>query len=299
MSFDDLRGAFTELEVESGVPDMVFFSTDRVNRSIVRNHLAIEENRILKTREIELYLNKNNSAMILKNNLIRNILKEEMVYMIHNYSRKENLPSHYVELIRESKCIEILIKGILVKVSKIPIDHKLNSKIKDLVDITNKNIIMQTPYFRVNVIQQFIHSEVCSKYGDMFYRNLPARHMRCLLSTIRLYISLRDIVTKDSSYIQEMMKLTQIEAEKENYGNRHSDSYKINFYISGKNYVSKWRVKHMKHISYYAKEITRNSIKTIEEVYSAGNSEREIIQNLTEYYVDSNFIRPGGAHIQS
>lgn len=292
MSFDDLRGGFTELEIEAGIPSLCFFIANRPNEIQHKGYLNSNESVILKHKEIEFYLEQERSSLALKNNLVRNILIKEIPYIISNYSRKENLPIHYVNLIDESRCIEILIKGMLVKVAKIPIDRELSLKIGRVIDMVGVNSKMITPYFRVNYIQNFIHNEVASRYGVKYHEKLPARHMRCLLSTIRLSISLRDIENEDGSHLQEMIKLTKIESEKEN-----SNNYNVPLDISGKIYVPKWRVKHMKHISYYAKEMTRASLQAIEEIYSLSNNELEAIQKITEYYVNSDFIRPGGAHI--
>lgn len=292
MSFDDLRGGFTELEIEAGIPSLCFFSENRATEIQAKDYLTCNEKLILKHKEIRFYLEQEWSSLALKNSLVHSILIKEIPYIIRNYFKKENLPVHYFNLINESRCIEILVKGMLVKVAKIPIDRELDLKIRRVIDMIGLNAKMITPYYRVNYIQQFIHNEVDSRYGVGYHEKLPARHMRCLLSTVRLSISLRDIENEDGSHLQEMIRLTRIESEKEGVNN-----YDVPLNMSGKIYVPKWRVKHMKHISYYAKEMTRTSLQAIEDIYSLGNNELEIIQKITEYYVNSDFIRPGGSHV--
>ena len=298
MSCDDLDmlGAFTELEIAAGVPDLVFGPREESTGRGFGYELDAYD--VLDEKEEEQVRTRENSAAKLSKTsetldsfkmcVIKLLLEEEIDYIIKRYSKKESLPDIYHGLIRQKECLEILIKGMLGKVAKINITSSLEEEVRNVVATVLKNKGMCTPYQRVGEIQSFIHNKVDEIYGRGSCTNLPKQHMRNLLSAARLYLSIREISGGNALYLNYIMDKCEAEAEEEE---KRAEQYCSSDYVylaAGKHYYPKWRVRHLRHVSYYSRESTRELISNIREV-----SEAEIGEGLARDKIISLYARNG------
>lgn len=300
MSFDnsDMLGAFTELEIAAGIPDLVFgtnrggdgggFGYDFSEEGVAGGDepedawRSFQIDRKLSAARISA---RCNSTDILKMELIKKILNDEVGYIIRRYSKKEGLPDIYHELVRQDQCLEVLTKGMLGKVANINITSSLQEDVKNTASVVSINENMDTPYRRVGAIQDFIHKKVDESYGPGASRRLPVKHMRNLLSAARLHLSIKDILKMDASYLNRIIQKCAAEAEEEDRRAENNDSSSPVFLESGKRFYPKWRVRHLRHASYYSKESTRELISAIQEVDETGYGEKAAREKIVSLYI--------------
>ncbi|MDR5900263.1 hypothetical protein QC823_14930 [Halomonas vilamensis] len=263
---DDLRGGFTELEIAAGVPELAFGS-HRSSQDKSYQEILNKERDSKKYKKNESYiksiLDGNETLSFIKKRLIKLILEDERNYIIQRYALKERLPEAYVNIIKDERCLEIMIKGLISKVSKISLTSCINNAIIKLSSDVKTNISNEVPYYRVERIQKFIHQEVDKVYGNGSHKNLPVSHMRNLLSTARLYLSLYDISYHGDSYNNELMVIGDKLAEKEFLDAESFYQDGLEYLNSTKKYYPKWRVRHLKHIKYFCSKGSRDLIETI------------------------------------
>lgn len=297
VSFDnsDMLGAFTELEIAAGVPDLAF-GTNRTIKGGGFGYDIDEEvsecdggalTEYQSAREISAtrMSEKCDSLEKFKVMLVNKVINEEMDYIIARYSKKEALPDIYHGLVRQDQCLEVLIKGMLGKVAKINITSSLESEVKEVVCSILLNEEMQTPYTRVGKLQRFIHGKVDEEYGESSCAKLPRVHMRNLLSAARLHLSIREISENNLKYFNHIMQKCSAEAEGEYKRDSQDASLRFVFLAAGKRYYPKWKVRHLRHISYYLKESSRSLISEIQEVNNEGGfSDKDAREKLISLY---------------
>lgn len=300
VSFDnsDMLRAFTELEVAAGVPELAFGTNQACNgRGVgydIGEDFPGEDNGALNALQSARKLSATRiserceSLRILKMKLIKRILNEEVDYIIKRYSKKETLPEIYHGLVRQDQCLEVLIKGMLGKVAKIKITSSLEAEVKEVVDSVLRNEGMDTAYTRVGRIQRFIHDAVDNTHGESSCAKLPRVHMRNLLSVSRLHLSIREMSEDNSEYVSAMMKKCSVEAEKENKKDIVDGSLRFVYLAAGRNYYPKWKVRHLRHISYYLKESSRKLISDIQEVDEGDLGEKEARERVVFLYYSHN-----------
>lgn len=280
---DDLLGGFTELEIAAGVPELAFgspkSSQDKSYEEILNKELALK-----KAKKNESYvrnmLDGNETLSFIKNRLIKLILEDERTYMIQRYALKERLPEAYVNIIKDERCLEIMIKGVISKVSKISLTSCINKSIIKLSSDVKTNYSNEVPYYRVERIQKFIHQEVDKAYGEGAHKKLPVNHMRNLLSTARLYLSLYDISYRGDSYNIELMVMGDKLSDKEFFDAEAFYQDGLEYLNSTKKYYPKWRVRHLKHIKYFCREGSRGLIEAIIDYEDENLSEETQKNNL-------------------
>lgn len=272
MSFDteDLRGMFTELEIASGIASFIDGTDDReaeAPSNQEKEHLERidkeKKNRELNAIEMS---EKCKTLESLKTLMIKRIINEEIEYIIKRYSLKEELPAIYHQLILKDECIEVLVKGMLSRFAKIKINADLDIKIKKLASSVLQNDSLDSPYTRVGRIQEFIHYTVDANNGRFSCAKLPKLHMKNLLSAARLNLSIKDISEGGILYIKTIMDTCYYESKNEIDNNEPDVSLRLALSSVCKNYYPKWKVRHLKHISYYSRETSREIIESIQNI---------------------------------
>ena len=277
-SHDD---GLTALERASGVWNLLYgrcscnecddclkYKSDRVDLLKKRQREIENSERFKQATKIiaGLYNNKQ-----IKEALIKKIHQESLDYAMIRYMQKESLPSYYSSILKSTSCIETIIAGILYKVCKIRKTEMLDDEIRKLVDSLYKNDDLLIAYDRVTKIQQFIHKTTEQYLGKEYPRLIPIEPMKNALSAARLHLSIRDTIDRGAAYVMHIDRLTKAAQKLELEQPRPSTA------PLGKASWKKWRVRHLRSISYFFPNRKVRFIKLLENL-----DERMTIEEFTE-----------------
>lgn len=197
------------------------------------------------------------SKKLIKLKLIHRLMLDETHYAISRYLKKESIPPHYSKIVESHNCIEVLIKGFFYMICKIKYSSSLDLKIAQLYEAIKKNNAQLIVYDRVSLIQKFIHGEMDRLYGEGSCNKIPANHMRILLSVSRLHLNLSDLTSKDESYSVYIDELSMSAANFEYFNPRVTELRE------GQHFIPRWRVRHIKPLSYFYTKSKRLKIARI------------------------------------
>ena len=128
--------------------------------------------------------------------------------MIKKYTEDEKLPKEYVNLVKEPKCIQILIKGFLKQKCKLDLTKELIEEIDELIQLIYINFNLDIVYDRVRDVQEFIHKKVRQKNGEDSHFDLDRQDMKNILSSVRLHLNIYDIKNKSIDSLIDIIKKT-------------------------------------------------------------------------------------------
>lgn len=275
MSLDsnEIRGMFTENEISAGIVGIYngnYDDEDPGQTHQKSEKLEIERNRVRNSRKT-LAIKAIAGAQTwveIRQRIIKLLHRDQLEYAIARYAHHEALPLYHTAICKEIKCLEILIKGMLGKICGIELTSKLVTEIDKLCSNIRSNESKEIVYTRVSKIQRFIHQKNNLVYGENAHLTLPVHHMRNLLSTSRLHLSIVDIETKDNEYLEKIRALTAqaVNLEDCDAGNRVKSNIYWENTLSSKNYYPKWRVRHLRSIEHYFQKNVRDAVTVIESL---------------------------------
>ena len=264
----DLRGCLTELEISSGVGEILFGTgrdddLDDGNGSLAKGPTknskelggGVSAERLKSGAKLIASLD---SVKQIKRRLTHKLVRENTDYAIGRYLRTEGVPAVYWDVVNSQDCIETLIRGIFYKVCRMSSSMALNSEIAELCDQLKKNTALATAYDRVGLIQRFVHSKVDNHFGEGAHSRLSVKHMRNLLSVARLHLNLHDINSIDEQYFLHMDRLSMAIANLEYFLPKETAL------PAGKLFFPKWRVRHLRPLTYFYEESIRKKLTELE-----------------------------------
>ncbi|WP_155833507.1 hypothetical protein [Halomonas sp. BC04] len=288
MSFDNysMANLYTDLEIASGIPGLVSGKCDDegLSEEEVDHQEELSPAQQVRLGKIIKIGGGNPDFESFRSCAIKFILEENVGAIIRRFSKKEGLPDAYSELVLKSDCLSVLIKGMLGKVARIPLSSEVVKSIDFASGWALDSPLPQTPYQRVSGLQRFIWDKVDQSFGKGAAQKLPTKHMRNLLSAARLHISIADILNKDAVYVRDVMRMCAQDAEEEERYAEHGMSAGLVF-KSGKNFYPKWKVRHLRHVAYYAPSIVRSAVSKIENFDICLIGEGEARESIVREYI--------------
>lgn len=255
MSYENYSGGLTELEQAAGVgfSMRVDYSDDDVecscakceeceSRSKNKNTELQSSVRFKEAAKLVADLSENREV---KYALIKKIHQEGLDLAIVLYMRHEKLPKYYATILKSQNCIDRLMKGIFYKVCKIRPTLKLTEEIIALSSSLRRNHSRCTPYERVSQIQKFVHQNVDKHLGEGAARSIPVEPMKNALSASRLHLSIFDVIDHSPLYIYYMDSVSTAAMQLE-YDEPRPSAAPL-----GKETWKRWRVRHLRPLSYY------------------------------------------------
>ena len=193
--------------------------------------------------------------------LLRRIHLDSLDVAIVRYMAYEALPAYYAVLLKSPQCIERLIEGLFVKVCHIAPTPDLSDDILHLSSALCSNPLRQTAYERVGHMQRFIHDTIDRQFGNGAALALPVVPVKNALAAARLHLSIAD-VNRSADYIEQLdaasvRAMTAEDAEPQYFAAPQ-----------GMRAQTRWRVRHMRPLSYYFPQDHRNllmSLRIIDE----------------------------------
>lgn len=215
----------------------------------------------------------------IKNALIKGVHKESLDHAIISYMVAEDLPYYYASIVRSPNCLDSLIKGIFFKVCGLQANPILVAKIKELEATLQANPERLIPYDRVGRMQQFIFQTVNLYMGPNSDRAIPTDPMKNGLSAARLHLSIFDVTDHHPSYVVHMDTMSTAATFLEYDDPRP-------FIVSpGKTLRRRWRVRHLRPLSYYFTLKHRELINRLAGV-SEGMSTPDFLREILQVYAD-------------
>ena len=265
LSYDDDIEGLTETEIACGCrwslldwdgqePDLRRDKAASV-RKVISEEEAIRSDRLSKGAKLIAGLN---GATQIQRRLIYQLMLENSEDAINRYLKKEGVPAIYQPLVTLDDCIETLIRGIFYKVCRMRRSADLDREIKALNNSLRENSQHLIAYERVGLIQHFIHRKVEKAFGNQ--SSLPVHHMRNLLSVARLHLSLHDLVSKDEAHALLLDDLSSARAAIEYFTPTET------ILPEGKTYYPRWRVRHLRPLSYFYQQFWRQRILDIKKL---------------------------------
>ncbi len=187
----------------------------------------------------------------IKLELIHQVYKEGMDSAIRRYMKKEALPMDYYPILKSQKCIDNLINGLLYKICHIDINLALYQQIANLSCTARRNPNSLSPYDRVTQIQQFIHYTVDQYIGDGAACLIPVIPMKNTLSAARLHLNIFDIINNPLVHTMYLNELATFQSKLEYDNPRPLKMPQV------KRYYPRWRVRHLRPLSYFYGENQR------------------------------------------
>lgn len=221
-----------------------------------------------------------NSNREIKLALIHKIYYDSLQSAIVRYMTKEKLPGYYSAILKSSECIDKLVKGILYKVCKIEPNNALADQISNLSSSLHKNASRLTAYDRVTNVQRFIHCTVDKHFGVGAALSIPVVPMKNALCAARLHFNISDITDRPPSYIEYIDIVSNASLQIEYDDPRPSTA------LSGKRSWPRWRVRHLRPISYYFRKDHRATIQTLKDL-DENTPFEEFLHNAVLIYVDN------------
>ena len=190
--------------------------------------------------------------------LVQQLMREETDAAIASYLWRERIPAPYHALVRLDDCIEILVRGIFYKVMALPRKAALDAEIDRLCASLKANEEKLIAYERVGVLQRFMHEKLRVHSDAGPGERVRVAPMRCLLSVARLHLNLVDLKARDAGYAIYMDEVSSARASLE--------------YLSpstppppaeGKRIYPRWRVRHMRPLSYFYSRKARRRLSAL------------------------------------
>jgi len=261
----DMRGSLTELELRSGVYEIMFSTCDDgPEDDFDKASLALKpaRNHAKEGDEARGDRLKNGAKLIagladtmqIRRRLTYKLLLENSDAAMERYLWKEGVPASYRSLVISDDCIGTLVRGMFYKVCRMRRSAELDQEIIALCDSVRKNPQHLIAYDRVGLIQRFVHGKVDAKFGEGAKSRLPIKHMRNLLSVARLHLSLHDLHSMDEDHILHLDELSTARAHVEYV------SPKVPELPSGKSFFPRWRVRHFRPLSYFYEKSLRQKV---------------------------------------
>lgn len=188
--------------------------------------------------------------------LLRQVHLDSLDVAIVRYMAREALPAYYAVLLKSPQCIERLIEGLFVKVCHIAPTPDLSDDILHLSNALRSNPLRQTAYERVGQMQRFIHDTIDRQFGDGAALALPVAPVKNALAAARLHLSIAD-ANRPADYIEQLdaasaraMTVEYIEPQ---------------YFAApqGKRARARWRVRHLRPLSYYFSQDRRNLLTSL------------------------------------
>lgn len=221
-----------------------------------------------------------NSNREIKLALIHKVYHDSLQSAIVRFMTKEKLPGYYASILKSSECIDRLVEGILYKVCKIEPTNTLADQIGNLSSSLRKNASRLTAYDRVTHVQQFIHCTVDQRFGVGAARSIPVVPMKNALCAARLHFNISDVIDRQPSYIEYIDTVSNASLQIEYDDPRPSTA------LSGKRSWPRWRVRHLRTLSYYFPQYHRATIQALKNLDENTPSE-EFIHNAVLLYVNN------------
>lgn len=177
--------------------------------------------------------------------LIQKVQRDGMDSAIVRYMAKEALPEYYAAILKIPNCIDRLVEGILYKVCKLKASQTLTEQIGSLTSSMRSNPSRITAYDRVTLMQRFIHQTVDHYLGVGAARSIPVPPMKNALSAARLHLSILDLSDRRPGYFVYLDSLSSATLQLEYDEPRQSTA------PFGKRSWPRWRVRHLRQLSYY------------------------------------------------
>lgn len=187
--------------------------------------------------------------------LVQRVHQDSVESAIVRYMAKEALPDYYAAILKSPNCIDRLVEGIFYKVCKLQPTQGLAEQIGNLSRSLRSNLDRLTAYDRVTKIQQFIHLTVDQHLGVGAAQSIHVASMKNALSAARLHLNILDVIDRRPGYVVYINSLSAIALQLEN------DEPRVSTAPLGKRTWPKWRVRHLRSLSYYfPKESGRNAL---------------------------------------
>lgn len=300
LDYGDQLGCFTELEIASGIPNLVFGPNDvltdeeyeQLEQKKIERKIELLRLNEKYTEERKCFLKKAishlGSVPDIKAFTIRELTTEEIKNLITRFGTKESVPTPYLQCLKDRNLIPSMIKSFLINVLDIYPSDQLISEINQLNDRLIFNRELETAYNRVSEIQKYIHNKARFVLGYNGHQNLPRNDVRLLLACSRVNLSILDLfspkqrkiprsIFSQRGYIGPLRYYSYI-LYKTLYQSKIESSYpSVKGVINGE-YKSYWNVRFMKPISYYC---SSNQRKKIENILSIDDSE-SISETITQ-----------------
>lgn len=177
--------------------------------------------------------------------LIQKVHRDGLDSAIVRYMAKEALPEYYAAILKSPNCIDRLVEGVLYRVCKLKAGQTLTEQIGSLSSSMRSNPGRLTAYDRVTLMQQFIHQTVDHYLGVGAARSIPVPPMRDALSAARLHLGIYDVIDRRPGYVAYIESLSTATLQLENDEPRQSTA------PFGKRSWPRWRVRHLRSLSYY------------------------------------------------
>lgn len=188
--------------------------------------------------------------------LLRKIHLDSLDVAIVRYMAREALPAYYAVLLKSPHCIERLIEGLFVKVCHIAPTPDLSNDIFQLSSALRSNPLRQTAYERVGHMQRFIHDTIDRQFGNGAALVLPVAPVKNALAAARLHLSIAD-ANRSADYI-EQLDAASVRAMTAEYAEPQ-------YFVApqGKRARERWRVRHLRPLSYYFSQDHRNLLMSL------------------------------------
>lgn len=197
----------------------------------------------------------------IKHALLRKIHLDSLDLAIVRYMALEALPAYYAVLLKSPQCIERLIEGLFVKVCRIAPSPDLSDDILHLSSALRSNPLRHTAYERVGQMQRFIHDTIDRQFGNGAALALPVVPVKNALTAARLHLSIAD-ANRSVEYIEQLDAASMRAMTAEYYEPQYFAA------PQGKRAQARWRVRHMRPLSYYFPKDNRKlltSLRTLDE----------------------------------
>ena len=177
--------------------------------------------------------------------LIQKVHHDSMDSAIVRCMAEEPLPVYYAAILKSPNCIDSLVEGVLYRVCKLKASQTLTEQIGSLSSSMRSNAGRLAAYDRVTLMQQFIHQTVDHYLGVGAARSIPVLPMKNALSAARLHLGIFDVIDRRPSYVVYIDGLSTATLQLEYDEPRQSTA------PFGKRSWPRWRVRHLRPLSYY------------------------------------------------
>ncbi|MGJ4727902.1 hypothetical protein [Luteimonas sp. SDU101] len=248
MTYFDELGGFTDDEIAAGVPRLVYGRSDadgpRAGGAESPLYRSVDQ---VTARILVSPLQSQNAVL---SRLSQYVVDGEKDAIVARYAAREELPGEFVSAAIRPDGAVILLKGGLRKLAEIYPSPEIVAGIVELNDRLHRNADQRTVYARVGGVQAFFHA-MAHQDAPGSQLDLPNRHMRHVLSAMRLHLSLRGMFGGSPGYWETIWKAEIAAAEEE------VESPGAGFIPIGKRRIRLWRVPQMKPLSHFASPTAR------------------------------------------
>lgn len=209
--------------------------------------------------------------------LIQKVHHDSLESAIVRYMAKEALPEYYAAILKSQNCIDRLVEGIVYKVCKIQPAQTLAEQISNLSSSLRSNPSRLTAYDRVTHIQQFIYRTVDQYLWVGAARSISVAPMKNALSAARLHLSILDVIDRRPGYVAYIDSLSTATLQLEYDEPRPSTA------PWGKRSWPRWRVRHLRSLSYYFPKERRALLQALRNLDENGPSDQFVYEALLLY----------------